>query len=127
MADRSTLWVEDLDAFVEHLKSKGWTIEATKGQYEVMRPRNPSGKVFPIYAKEKGARGNPKRWLTVYGDVQEEAERFYAARYNEQRRIEKLEKKSRKESQTIPFISMESLPMMRDIRKDEIEHESTGE
>lgn len=41
MADRSTLHVNQLEAFAKWAESEGFTLEPTKGTYEVLRLRHP--------------------------------------------------------------------------------------
>lgn len=62
MAVRNLLHKGKLEEFKEWLVIDGWTIEPTKGYYEVLRARKGNRQPLIIYARD-----NSKEHLTVQG------------------------------------------------------------
>lgn len=56
MANRHLLALSDIDHFKQWLQSEGWTIEQTKGYYEVLRARHPKQKLPLIFYKKSDAK-----------------------------------------------------------------------
>lgn len=68
MANRNTLSVTMLDEFKTYLISKGFTIEAPKGNYEALRATK-KGRTHPliIYRRNDNVAGTTLVHLTVLG------------------------------------------------------------
>lgn len=66
MADRNTLSVKKLNDFSAWLISKGWTLEPTRGCYEVLRARKPDRpRPLIVYKRLSNRNGSVLTHLTV--------------------------------------------------------------
>ena len=78
MPNRHTLHRNDLEHFIEWLKSKGWDILPTKGEYEILRARH-YNQPRPLLVHERPGVGD-------HFSIDERDAWIYRAYFNEKRR-----------------------------------------
>jgi hypothetical protein len=79
MANRHWLALSDIDNFKQWLMSEGWTIEPTKGYYEVVRARHPKMKYPLIFYKKLDA--------SVHCSIDERYSWVLRKYFNDKRRV----------------------------------------